>query len=313
MKKLFLLLALAFALPMTVSAQYEEDEEEVVDDEVISAEDDEDSNEEVVDGIVRKQHIKAKKPLMPAYVREANVLWSKTIWRILDLRQKQNLYLYYPTEDIDERKSLARTLFDAVQEGEISAYSPNAANEFDEKWTPLQVYEQLMKGSGVSEEDYEGLDSVVTTNPETGKEEVHYVIQTTAQNFTEIRQIKVKEVWFFDKRYGRMDVRIIGVCPVTFVEKNGSKFSFDLFWIYYPEAAGVLSRQEAYSYRNDAQRISLRDKLETRQFDSYIFRESNVYNNRVISAIASNGIDQNMEAQNIQANIFQHEHDMWEY
>lgn len=304
MKKLFLLLALVFAVPVAVSAQYEDDGVEG------SVEDDQDSQEEVVDGIVRKQHIKEKKPLMPAYVREANVLWSKTVWRTIDLRQKQNLYLYYPTQDIDERKSLARVLFDAVMDGEISAYSAAKDNEFEQKMQPRDVYTQLKKANG---EEVEEVDSVITTNPETGEQEVHYATQTTAEDFTQIRQFKVKEVWFFDKRYGRMDVRIIGLCPVSFIEKNNQMFPFDLFWIYYPEAAGVLTRQEAYSYRNDAQRVSLRDKLETRQFDSYIYRESNVYNNRVISSIAANGIDQNLDAQRIQADIFQHEHDMWEY
>lgn len=307
MKKLFLLLALIFSVPVAVSAQYDDDE---VADGATEDVDEQDSNEDVVDGIVRKQHIKAKKPLMPAYVREANVLWSKTLWRIIDLRQKQNLYLYYPTQDIDERKSLARVLFDAVQDGEISAYSTSKDNEFEQKLTPLEAYNQLQRANG---EEVTDPDSVVAVNPETGKEEIHYAIQTSAEDFTEIRQIKVKEVWFFDKRYGRMDVRILGLCPMSFIEKNGVKFAFELFWVYYPEAAGVLSRQEAYSYHNDAQRISLRDKLETRQFDSYIMRESNVYNNRVIASIAANGIDQNMEAQRIQADIFQHEHDMWEY
>lgn len=311
MKKLFLLLALIFAVPVSMSAQYDDDEEEAVDDQV-EAEDEQDANEEVVDGIVRKQHIKAKKPLMPAYVREANVLWSKTVWRIIDLRQKQNLYLYYPTQDIDERKSLARVLFDAVVDGEVTAYNPNSDNEFS---TPMQPYEAFgrIRKADYPDQDYEP-DSVVTTNPETGKEEVHYVVQTKADDFTGIRQIKVKEVWFFDKRYGRMDVRILGLCPVSFMERQANQYvPFDLFWVYYPEAAGVLAHQEAYSYHNDAQRVSLRDKLETRQFDSYIFRESNVYNNRVITAITNLGIDQNMEAQRIQADIFQHEHDMWEY
>lgn len=309
MKKLFLLLALAFAAPIGVFAQYEDDEQE---EEAVS-EDDQDANEEVVDGIVRKQHVKGKKPLMPAYVREANVLWSKTVWRIIDLRQKRNLYLYYPIESVDDRKSLAQTLYDGILSGEITAYSTNTNNEFERKMSPFDAYTAILKNS---DEDGEAvIDSVVVANPETGEDEVHYQIQGSAQDFTEIRQFWVKEVWFFDKRYGRMDVRIIGLCPLTFrLFANGTQRAIaPLFWVYYPEAAGVLSRQEAYSYGNDAQRVSLRDKLETRQFDSYIYKVSNVYDNRNITSIASNGIDQNMMAQEIQADIFRHEHDMWEY
>ncbi len=304
MKKLFLLLAIIFASPVYAQDDYDEEEdgEEVIDED--------ESGEEVVDGIVKKQHVKEKKPLMPAYVREANVLWSKTIWRIIDLRQKQNLYLYYPTQDIDDRKSLARVLYEGVESGELTGYNPNSDREFETKMTPLEICEKILR----LDDTEATVDSVVTVNPETGQEEVHYATQLSASGFTAIKQIKVKEVWFFDKKYGRMNVQIIGLCPIGYrTMDGGAKFPMDLFWIYYPQAADLLAHQEAYSYKNDAQRVSLRDKLETRQFDSYIFRESNVYDNRAIVSTYANGLDQNLESQNIQADIFQHEHDMWQF
>lgn len=301
MKKLFLLLAIIFSSP--VFAQYDDaDDSEGTEATAAEAETD---NVTVVDGIVKKQHIKGKKPLMPAYVREANVLWSKTVWRTIDLRQKQNLYLYYPTQDIDDRKPLARVLYDAVINGEIHAYDPGADNEFERVTTPAKVCERLLKyGNGI-----ESMDSVYNEETQT----YSYVVELGADMFTEVKQIKVKEVWYFDNRYGALKCQILGLCPVCFYEANGQKFPLDLFWIYYPEAAGVLARQEAYSYNNDAQRQSFRDKFEMRLFSSYIYRESNVYNNRVISEISSNGIDQNLEAERIENVIFKHEHDMWEY
>lgn len=308
MKKLLLLLAIFFAAPMAYAQDedtYEDSEEEVVEDE------DGFIQNEVVDGIVKKQHIKSKKPLQPAYVREANVLWSKTVWRLIDLRQKQNQYLYYPTMDIDERKSLARVLYDATSNGEITAYHPEADNEFEKIITPVEACVRLMK-AGDPESDPE-LDSTVVVNPETGKEEVHYATQKKADDFGVVQQVKVKEVWYFDKRYGCLKVQILGLCPVAFMQKSGQTFQFDLFWVYYPEVAPILAKQEAYSYHNDAQRVSLRDKLETRQFDSYIYRASNVYNNRVINDISNSGIDQNLEAARIQNEIFRVEHDMWEF
>ena len=155
MKKLLLLLAVVFATPVFAQDDYESDDQTDLVGEV------ETSDEEVVDGIVKKQHVKAKKPLMPAYVREANVLWAKTIWRIIDLRQKQNLYLYYPTQDIDERKSLTRVLYDAVTSGELTAFNPDNDNEFESKYTPYQVCARLLK----ADDDDAEVDSGVTVNP----------------------------------------------------------------------------------------------------------------------------------------------------
>ena len=59
MKKLLLLLAVVFATPVFAQDDYESDDQTDLVGEV------ETSDEEVVDGIVKKQHVKAKKPLMP--------------------------------------------------------------------------------------------------------------------------------------------------------------------------------------------------------------------------------------------------------
>ena len=74
----------------------------------------------------------------------------------------------------------------------------------------------------------------------------------------------------------------------------------------------MLSEQEAFTFKNDAQRESLYDKLQKREFGSYNFKESNVYNNRGINEY-SQGMSQNIEWENIQNAIFEKEHDMWDF
>ncbi len=290
MKKLFLLLAIAFSLPA-----FAQDDEEYLEEE----------ENEVVDGIVAKQHIKNKKHLEAAYVREANVLWSKTIWRMVDLREKQNLYLFYPTKPIDGRRSLVQVLLDGVSNGDLDAYSTSTDNEFDAKISIKDVYESL----GV-----ENVDSVTQVNPETGETETKYTVDQSAVRVDAIRKFLIKEVWFFDRKYSMMKCRIIGLCPISELQnEEGTRIDQkQCFWIYYPQAAQLLSEQEAFSYSNDAQRQSLYDCLEQRKFGSYVFRESNVYDNRVIGNYAQ-GISQNIEAERIQNSIFQKEHDMWEF
>jgi gliding motility associated protien GldN len=291
MKKLIWLLAAMLSLP--VFAQ--EDEEMAQEGE----------SSDVVDGIVAKQHIKNKKHMEAAYVREANVLWSKTIWRMVDLREKQNLYLFYPTNTVDGRRSLIRVLIDNINSGDLKAYSSATDNEFEQEITAKEVFEKL----GVSNPD-----SIQSTNPETGETEWKYVFDMSSVHVDEVMKFLVKEVWFFDKKYSRMECRIIGLCPIIEqMNEEGTRRDQKMtFWVYYPHAAQMLSEQEAFTFKNDAQRESLYDKLQKREFGSYIFKESNVYNNRGINEY-SQGMSQNIEWENIQNAIFEKEHDMWEF
>lgn len=290
MKKFLLLWAVLFSIPA-----FAQEDEDLADEESSS----------VVDGIVAKQHIVNARPIRPAYVREANVLWSKTIWRMIDLREKQNLYLYYPTLPIDGRRSLVKVLYDSIMKGEIDAYSSGRDNEFDEKITPRVVCEQL---GGVDP------DSLQEVNPETGETEWRYIFDESALHFDEVKKFLVKEVWFFDKKYSMLKVRIIGLCPILeTMNADGNRMTQkQAFWVYYPQAEPYLAQQEAFTFRNDAQRQSLHAMLEKRLFGSYIFRESNVYNNRVINTYAQD-MSANIEAERIQNSIFQKEHDMWEF
>ena len=55
------------------------------------------AQQEVLDGIYVKEHHPAKRVIPYTPLREADVMWLKRIWRVLDLREKINHPLYYPT------------------------------------------------------------------------------------------------------------------------------------------------------------------------------------------------------------------------
>ena len=63
------------------------------------------------------------------------------------------------------------------------------------------------------------------------------------------------------------------------------------------------------SSHNDSQRLSFDDLFWKRMFQSYIVKESNIYN-RDIESYRS-GIDALMESNQIKEKIFKLEHDLW--
>ncbi len=126
----------------------------------------------------------------------------------------------------------------------------------------------------------------------------------------------LKEEWYFDKQSSSLNVRVIGICPIReFVRESDDPTQVQrqkVFWIYYPEARSLLATNEVLNQYNQAQSMSFDDLFIKRYFNSYIVKESNVYNNRDISAYLS-GKDAMLESKRIEKEIFDFEQDLWEY
>lgn len=262
---------------------------------------------EGVDNIAKKEHIANKKAIPYVHVREADVMWQKTIWRIIDMREKMNLPLYYPTTkwSIDGRKSVVRLMLDAIGHGELTAY--DAGFGFGREFERRLDFAEVQKKMGA------GTDTVEVQNPETGLYEKQIVV--SEMDATAAKKLLIKEVWYFDKKYSRMDVRIIGICPILEkADETGERIDQVLsFWVYFPELRPHLMRQEAYNTKNDAQRDSFDDLFAKRRFGSYVYSEANVYNNRTILEYNAGNVDTNLEAERIKSQIFMKEHDVWEF
>ncbi|MBN1822173.1 MAG: gliding motility protein GldN [Prolixibacteraceae bacterium] len=260
-------------------------------------------NAQFINGAYKRQDVYQRKPMALPMVRESDVFWSKYIWRIIDLREKINQPLYYPTIPIDGRINFVTLLMQGIENGQITAYDPTNDDDFK---LPI-TYNEVKSRFGASAQ------TVQRRNIDTG--EMEDVQMAGEYNVNEIKRIMVKEEWYFDKQNSRLDVRIIGVCPIReFVRDNaGGQIEWtQLFWVYYPEVRDLLSTNDTYNPYNDAQRMTFDDLFIKRYFNSYITQESNTYNNRTISQYLS-GKEAMFESQRIENEIFDFEQDLWEY
>ncbi|MDC0584140.1 gliding motility protein GldN [Bacteroidales bacterium] len=255
-----------------------------------------------------KEHIPNKKPVPYPYVREADVIWSRTIWRMIDLREKQNMPLYYPVTPIGNRMSLMDLLLWGIDNEGLTAYSPD---------DPLNEFKIPLNREGVDLKMGAGSDTMKIMNPATGM--LEETIIESPRRSSEVKKVLVKEKWYFDKQHSVMKVRIIGMCPIrVFYKLDDNQMPTDeltqiqTFWVYYPEARNLMARYEIYNRHNDAQRISFDDFFWQRRFNSYIFAESNVYNNRKLIDYTS-GYETLLEGERIKKYLFELEHDLWEY
>ncbi|MGD2035841.1 MAG: gliding motility protein GldN [Bacteroidales bacterium] len=255
-----------------------------------------------------REHIPLKKPVPYEYIREADVMWSKIIYRMIDLRQKQNLALYYPTKPIGGRMNLVDLLLWGIDNEGIRAFSTNdPLNEFTAQMTIDQVDEAFDAGT----------DTTRTTDPTTGQL-IDVVVENPRKTY-EVKKLLVKEKWFFDKNHSVMKVRIIGISPIRVYNREDDQgmpmdeiLQTPTFWVYFPEIRPILANHEVFNRNNDSQRISFDDFFMQRRFASHIFAVSNVYDNRWINSYTM-GVDALLEAEKQKEWLFNIEHDLWEY
>jgi len=262
------------------------------------------SDAQIVNGAYKQSDIYEKKPMPLVTVREADVFWSKKVWRIVDLREKMNIPLYYPTREMDGRTNLISLLLEGIEKGQITPYDAQADDDFKIPMSYAQVKERFGAKATTQEK----------INFDTGeREQVQVQGEVRA---SEVKQYLLKEEWYFDKQTSSLQVRIIGICPIREYVREGDTSGEiqrqKLFWVYFPEARPLLATNLALNPYNDARQQSFDDVFIKRMFSSYIVKESNIYNNRDISAYLS-GKEAMLESKKIEDEIFNFEQDLWEY
>ena len=247
-----------------------------------------------VNDIIEKRSQQERRILPYEHVREADIMWQKRIWRVLDVREKINL----PFKNPD--RPLINILLEAADSNKIQLYGT-----LDDKFTTPLSEEGRAAMAG-------GIDTVPIVDPETY--DVTYDLVARELNPEDIRRYRLQEIWFFDKESSTMKVRILGIAPLKdeFDENGNFLYELPMFWVYYPAARQVLANEMAFANGNDAASRSWEDVFESRYFNSYVIKESNVLDRR-IEGYLTNGRERLMEAERIKQEIFNFEQDLWSY
>ncbi len=252
-------------------------------------------------------------PLKYGYVDDRDILWSKTIWEVIDLDERVNFPLYYPTDTIDigvDRRSLYDVLIKNIKNGKLKDVYVDSY--FTEKRN-FSDLEATLKKRDTTDYGYEQINA--------GEELSAEYINERELSAADIEEYRIKGMWYFDKRQGELKYRLLGIAPVApdvnFIDDESmdpADAKVELFWVWYPSARQVLHEAKVFNQRNSAQPISFDMLLNARRFNGVIYREDNVHGDRKVNDyIADNALFQLLEAKRIKEVIRDREQDMWSY
>lgn len=264
-----------------------------------------------------EQNLADNKPIALQSINRDYLKDATLIWRVLDLREKMNHPLYFPTEVKGNWRSLMQIILDAIDSSESNP-------------EPLRVYTDENINIPMSSEELRA-SMGETKRIELLNDWGDPIGDSTifiAWGAKDVFQYILKECWYVDNQRSMLDVRIMALCPMFWYEPQTDVTSEEadedmpgvtnrrwrqFSWIDYNEIRPFLARNEVFNTQNFAQNRTFDDLFLQRRFSSFIKAKGNVYDHREINQYIVNGLDQILEAEKIKNEIREKEHDMWEF
>jgi gliding motility associated protien GldN len=271
-------------------------------------------------------------PLQYFDVDENDILWSKVVYEFIDLNEKLNFPLLFPTDEESQtfrigRKSMWVILKEHILT-KIDEYKKTVQDEtWDVEMSPdnLEIYsdDTFEQSKKISVKD---INDLISYEQVSRREAAGFVLKYVMSN--QVGGYNIKGIWFFDKKASELKYRLLGIQPVvanTEELKGGvanPKLDKPTFWIWYPSIREELNKHLVFNERNNENRITFDALLINRRFNSYIYKYDNMYGDRSIKdyivprpgeSEESYRIRFILESERIKKEILDFENDMWGY
>ena len=291
------------------------------------------------------------KPLPYGYVGDRDVLWSKTVWETIDLNQKVNFPLLFPTDSRNfgkNRRSLFQVLIDGIEEGTkqepdntaiTEVYSDsyfNQKKDFEQIQSNLKaiffpdVALEILGKYGVTGTDAvekfkqralaNTLDDYPNLYPPKLVSEMDPFLVPSEITGDDIDQYLIKGIYYVDKRQGELKYRLLGIAPAGYdIQTQNPSFTGNrsvtpFFWIWYADARNALYEASVLNSDNGAKPLNFDQLLTARRFDAKIYKTENIYEDREIDDyVQNNAMMQLLESNRIKQKIRNFELDLWTY
>lgn len=266
---------------------------------------------------------------LSVFHRLDDVVWSCEVYRIVDMRFKQNYPLYTPlSADDPVNSSLLKTMLMAIGNGMPVFSKSETTGEIRPTFNfanmqigpdALSLLDAERAGNYDDDEEIRAFQRVLRPDSLTG----NLVVNAGSFPIYAKNQLKylIKEVIFFDKHYCRLYSEIEAIAPLH--AENGvaelkdmtpkeSIWNQILFWVRYSDFRPYMTQKYVSPRDNDSKRVTFDDFFRLKLYSSYILGINNVYG-RMVTEIAENYEDIQREQKKIEVDLLNIEQDLWEY
>jgi len=249
------------------------------------------------------------KPLEYGYVDDRDILFSKITWEKVVLDERSNFPLYYPI-DTNNIGSNRRSLYDVLVK---NIKNGNIENIYDDSYfTAKRTLKDIQSALVKIDTTELGIEQI-----NAGEELSAEYINRRDITAADIKEYRIKGLWYFDKRQAEMKYRLLGIAPVAPDVNTIDQDTPDLvplFWVFFPDARNVLHEAKAFNNENSSIPFSFDHILNARRFHGYIYKEENVQGDRAITEyVSQNSLMQLLESDRIKDKIRDFELDMCTY
>ena len=189
-------------------------------------------------------------------VRQENISFNVRVWENIDTRKPANRNLMYALDDFGSHQ-LITLMLSAINEGKLTAFNPED-DRFTTPMTPEQVRESM--GNGLDTSAVYDLEGNIAS----------YQVRSKAIDLDSVFTFGLKEDWFYDKRRGKMMVRILGIAPIVPYKLSTGEIlpnsEHALFWVYFPDLRSILTKYKAYNNGATGTKIPFNELFDLRQF-----------------------------------------------
>ena len=272
-------------------------------------------------------------------IPNSDIMFSKTIWRAVDLREKQNKPMF------SEGKEISRVIIEAVKRGELQVYRNDSLTT---TYTPAEMTSNMSyaeasaglsdeeKAAGFSEQDAGGAwgaasddgwgsSSKKKTAASKTKGKTKAAVAKTPPpppsyeyRYKDLYQMDLKEDMIFDKKRSRMyhDIKTITLLVPATLGSNTSGIEKPIGTFKYSDLVRVFRNNPDkaiwFNSQNDAQHKNLADAFELWLFNSYIVKVSNPNDSRLdeIYGGQQQGV---LASQQAASDLIEYEYNLWSF